>query len=165
MKETLDYLKSSLKGKRLGLTALASAVSYSILLFLSFPQYSIQMISYGGMFPLYAIRDLSANILSGSGLLGLNLTLIYAVLSGMLITNLYVSLKVKGLKQIKFAGALGPGALVGACAACGVGLIPLLGIGLSAALMPFNGNLWRITGIAVLLIAIQNIGDPDICEV
>lgn len=165
MKEILDHLKSSLKGKRIGLTVLASIFSFAILLFLSFPQYSIQMVSYGGIFPLYAITDLSFNILSKSGILGLNLTIVYSVLSGILITNLYVSLKVKGLKQIKFAGALGPGALVGACAACGVGLIPLLGIGLSAALMPFNGNLWRITGIAILLIAIKNIGDPDICEV
>jgi len=165
MKKTLSYFKSSFKGRRKGLTALTSLISFSLLLFLSFPRYSIQMISYGGFFPLYAVRDLSINIFSEAGYLGLGLTIGYAVLSGSLVTNLYVSLKTKGLKQIKFAGALGPGALVGACAACGVGLLPLIGIGFSAVLMPFHGNLWRITGIAILLIAIQNIGDPDICEI
>jgi len=165
MREIFQNLRHSINGKRFGLTALTSLISFSVLLFLSFPQYSMQMISYGGLFPLYAVRDLSINILSKAGYLGLGLTVIYAILSGVLVTNLYVSLKTKGLKQIKFVSALGPGALVGACAACGVGLLPLLGIGFSAVLMPFHGNLWRLTGIAILLVAINSIGNPDICEV
>lgn len=145
--------------KRIAVTASASAVIFSLMILLSFPQYSYQMLSANPLLIFEAVSALSWNLIASSGILSLILTIIYSVIGGVASTILFYSV------SIKSAGSLTPGLLVSGCASCGTGLLGLVGLGGALAALPFQGNLIRLGGIALIVFFLNRSGNPEICEV
>ena len=157
LKEAFSYSIED-KGKAL-VTATASVSIFCLMILLSFPQYSYQIISANPILFFEALSSLTANLAVSSGLLGLLLTIIYSVIGGIASTILISSV------SVRTAGSLAPGLLVSGCASCGTGLLGLLGLGGAVAAMPFQGNLVRLGGIGLLLFFLNKTGNPEVCEV
>lgn len=100
--------------------------------------------------------------LSGGHALPLNAA--YALLSGTVLTSFGAA-----LRSGRFAGgelsSIIPGFVATGCASCGVGLAGIIGLTGLAASLPFEGTLVRVTGILLLLYALQSFGKPDKCAI
>ncbi|MFC6730566.1 hypothetical protein ACFQDG_18090, partial [Natronoarchaeum mannanilyticum] len=51
------------------------------------------------------------------------------------------------------------------CASCGAGVLGALGFVGAMAALPFDGNLLRVGGIALLLFFLGRAGDPQTCSI
>lgn len=143
---------------------IVSSIFFTLFMVLaSFPTYSLQMFGRGSIYPLIAVQTLLEGIVLESGYLGLFLLILYGFLTGILVSNIYRIIKISGVKNSGYLAAVTPTAVVGACGACGAGLVAILGSGTAFALMPFGGNLLRTLGIVVALGTIHYLGDPTKC--
>lgn len=109
--------------------------------------------------------DLMINLYLTSGTLGLALTVLFALLTGILSTNIYVDVKRSGLGSGGYITSTLPGFIAGGCAACGASLLPLLGVGAAGILFPFSGNLWRLLSLIILLFTLGKMNEENICEI
>lgn len=148
------------------LTAAGVTVSTYVLLVLStFPQFTVQLIRNNPADLFYAISTLTRETYLSVGWLGLALVTIYALLSGIALTN-----AVTLFRRARRTGAstvLGvvPGLLAAGCASCGAGVLGVLGFVGAMAALPFEGNLLRIGGILLLLFFLGRTGDPVTCAI
>ena len=144
-------------------TLLGTVITFSLVIFSTRPVYSFQMLSSGLQhWPIAFITRLSG-IFMESGYTGLFLTLVFALMVGVTMTNTVIQLRMNRM-DLSSLGAL-PGFLAGGCASCGLGVLSLLGFGGVLASMPFGGNIFRLGGISILAALIVRNGDPDTCKI
>ena len=157
LREALKYAFSD--WEKLGITITGSLLFYVLMILLSFPSYSFQLLSSNPLFILEAVTALTGNLLISAGMLGLSLTIVYSLLAGISLTLLYSSTSNSG------AGSLTPGLIVSGCASCGTGLLGIIGLGGAVAALPFQGNLVRLGGIGLILFFMNKTGNPEVCDV
>lgn len=144
----------------------AASVSISVLVFvfmslLARPVFSYQMISSNIFLLPETVKILF--LYNSSNYIQMVSTVVYALLAGPAIVNLYLQLKTfsTGFKNVM---SIAPGFVATGCMGCGAGLIGLLGLTGALAALPFNGLM--ITPLAILFLAyfITKSGDPEICS-
>lgn len=97
------------------------------------------------------------------GKLRLLLVVLYSLLVGAAVTNLTLLLSEKQLNKKSLASIL-PGFVAGGCG-CGIGLLGLIGLGGATLALPFQGQLVVLAGIILVLYALYDMGNPEICDV
>ena len=150
--------------RALGAAAL-SVVTYVGLILSSFPGYSAQMLGADIGYINDAVLALTANTYATIGPFGLGLIVAYAVLTGVALTNVVTQLRMQDISGVRDLLGVIPGLLASGCASCGAGVLGLLGFAGALAAMPFDGNLLRLGGIALLLFFLARSGDPRSCRV
>ena len=157
-------VKKSLKGKALLLTALGGVTAYILLVIFSFPTYTFQLLGRDIMYFPEVVEMSTFYVLDNTGMIGLALTVIYAAMTGITLTNI-----VQGFKMNRFKGLSGivmiPGFLVSGCASCGVGLLAFLGFSGILGALPFAGNSVKAAGIILMLGILHRNGDPKTCTI
>ncbi|MFB6242196.1 MAG: hypothetical protein ABEJ36_05355 [Candidatus Nanosalina sp.] len=96
------------------------------------------------------IVALTLNLYHTAGAWGIILSIFYSFLTGVAITDILATGRSQGLASIT------PGVLAGGCATCGAGVIGLLGFSSALLLLPFSGNLLRLSGIILVLMYLSN---------
>lgn len=156
--------RSSFKNR----TRKLSVLSISIFTFLLFGfttgiNWHLETIALG----LQYLDEVILNSITGvvlGGKVSLLLTAVYSVLTGIVITNFGVQLAMSNFQGEKL-GSILPGFVATGCASCGIGLGGILGFTGAAALFPFQGDLFKLAGIMLLLYAMNEFGDPEICSI
>jgi hypothetical protein len=136
-------------------------VAYVVVVLSSFPQYSLQMLSQ--LRVLAAIGALSWNLQATAGVLGLVLTLAYAVLAGLAATAGYGVVHAERHALGSTGGVLA-GLLAASCGSCGAGILGLAGATGLVAAFPFAGNLLRLAAAVLLAAVLSGVGDPTVCD-
>ena len=160
-----EAFKASFTKKTLPITVLGSILAYIILVIFSFPTYMYQLLGRSLTYLPEVIFTSSLNIYDTAGLIGLPLTIIYAVLTGITLTNVTLSLKMQSFSSIKELGVFLPGFLVSGCASCGFGLLSFIGLTGVLATLPFSGNSVRLGGIIIMIGLLQKSGNPKTCSI
>jgi hypothetical protein len=142
-----------------------SIVTYIGLVLSSFPEYSAQMLTAGLGYADDAVLALTANTYASIGPFGLSLIVAYAVLTGVALANVVAQLRMQDISGARDLLGIVPGLLASGCASCGAGVLGLLGFAGALAAMPYDGNLLRLGGIALLLFFLARSGDPRTCRV
>ena len=150
---------------RLLVAGVATGVTYVLLVLSSFPGFSVGIITRDPTDVTYAVAALTREVYLGTGWLGLGLVALYALLTGVAVTN-----AVALVRRARRAGAstlagIVPGLLAAGCAGCGAGVLGALGFVGAMAALPFEGNLLRIGGIALLAVFLGRTGDPRTCRI
>ena len=145
--------------------AVVAVVTYVALVLSSFPEYSAQMLTAGFGYLDDAVLALTANTYATIGPFGLGLIVMYAVLTGVALTNVVTQLRLQDVSGVRDLLGVVPGLLASGCASCGAGVLGLLGFAGALAAMPYEGNLLRLGGIALLLFFLARSGDPRACRV
>ncbi|MFT4892953.1 MAG: hypothetical protein ACI8Z7_000744 [Candidatus Nanohaloarchaea archaeon] len=135
------------------LIALSTSIGYSSQMFLAGIEYWIPAVSF-------TVRGLYLN----GGWIEVVLNLSYSVLIGVIITNTYTQFKNTGIRKRNLSG-IAPGFLIAGCAGCGIGLLSLIGLTGIITVLPFQGTLVKIAGMALLSYFIADIGNPEICSI
>lgn len=157
----LNGLKHGLKGRKVIYTAVFAAVSYTALLMVSMPGQSLQALNFGIQYLPATLKLITyANI--GTGIF--TLSIIYAALMGVIITNLVTSLQMQS-SSLRNIGSVLPGVAAAGCGGCGAGLLAVLGFAGALSFLPFGGAELYIAGIGLLMYSIGDIGDPTVCGV
>jgi hypothetical protein len=149
--------------KAKAITAISTALFLVAMILLSFPGYSYQLLSTNPLYIPTAMEALTINLYNSAGLLAVILTLIYSLVGGITITNVVQQLKFQG-GGLKNAGMLTPAIAISGCAGCGAGVLGLIGLTGALAVLPFEGNLFRLGGIGLLVYFLGKSGHPKKCE-
>ena len=163
LRDALAYPLTS--NGRLLTAGIATSVTYVILVLSSFPQFSVQILTRDLTDLTYAVTALTREVYLGTGWIGLGLVAAYALLTGVAVTN-----AVALVRRTRRAGAstlagVVPGLLAAGCASCGAGVLGAFGFVGAMAVLPFEGNLLRIGGIALLAMFLGRTGDPRTCSI
>lgn len=145
-------------------TIFISALSLVFIALSSSINYSIQMFSAGFRYWVPAILRRVTGLYAEGGLLSISTTVVYSLLIGITLSNLYTQFRNSGFKKRNLSG-IGPGFIAAGCAGCGVGILSFLGVAGGLAAMPFNGQLIRVGGMALLVYYIVRTGDPEVCSI
>jgi len=156
-------VEASVNGRQILLTFFGSFLAYSILAYFSLPTYSSQLLSRSWTYFPEIIRLATLGMIDTTGLIGLGLTVTYSIITGITVTNTYLSLKTKKFSGILNLGGFLPGLLVTGCASCGLGLLAAFGFTGALAALPFDGNLIKLGGIAIMAGLLHRSGDPNVC--
>lgn len=158
-------VKGSLKGKNILVTLAGSIVAYIALVIFVYPAYTFQLLNRSLMYFPEVLRTSTISLFDTGGFIGLSLTLTYAALTGITLTNVYLSLKKHGLSEALNLGAFLPGFAVAGCAGCGVGLLAFLGFSGVVASLPFAGNLVKLGGVFLMLAILYRLGNTRTCSI
>ncbi|WEL23089.1 hypothetical protein [Candidatus Nanohalovita haloferacivicina] len=142
-----------------------SSMFYLVLTLSSFPNYSLEMLNASILYLDEAFLALNWNVFNTAGYAGIFLSVVYSVFSGVLLVNLYQSLKINGISNIKKSGGMFPAFLAGGCAGCGAGILGFFGLLGIASALPFQGNGLKVGSIALMAVAISSIGNPEKCSI
>ena len=151
--------------RRLAGTAVATTLTYVVLILSTFPGMSVQMLAAGPQWVDETLVLLTQNTLATVGATGLTLVVLYAILTGAAVTVTAGQLFHGGGSGPSTLGGVLPGFVVSGCASCGAGVLGLLGFAGALAAMPFHGNLLRVAGILLLIGFLAHAGDPRRCRV
>ncbi|MFB6100082.1 MAG: hypothetical protein ABEK16_02310 [Candidatus Nanohalobium sp.] len=159
-------LKSAFSTRRRAATTLLLSTSIFFLMALSRSiGYSTQMFLSGKIVNwLTALYTRVLGVYIVDGYYGLFINTVYAVLIGVTLTNFHTKFRSSGVKIRNLTG-IAPGFIAAGCAGCGIGLLSLLGIAGGVAVLPLQGALLRISGMALLLFFIVRTGDPETCSI
>lgn len=130
-----------------------------LLISTNFP-WHIATITQGRLIDAYL--NASASI-KAQGLFNYPVTVFYAAIGGLTLTNTAVQLKSKSIK--KEGLSIIPGFAVAGCASCGVGLASLVGLGAASAALPFGGLGVKLAGIGLMIYALGSLGNADACTI
>ena len=146
------------------ITLFISFISLNLMALSGSITYSYQMFSYGLNYWLPALQTRLLGLYIEGGLFSLSTSILYSLLIGITIINFVIELRNSGL-SLKNLSGIGPGFLAAGCAGCGVGLLGIVGLTGTLALLPFNGQLIRIGGMMILTYFIAKIGNPKTCTI
>jgi hypothetical protein len=141
-----------------------AVATYCVLVLSTFPTYSMQMLGAGPGYADDALLALTANTYRTVGGVGLGLTVVYAVATGVALTTTLGRVRDAGPTGVRDLWSVLPGLLASGCASCGAGVLGLLGFAGALAAMPFEGDLLRLGGIALLVGYLSRVGHPRRCE-
>ncbi|WP_123619650.1 hypothetical protein [Halorubrum sp. CSM-61] len=162
LRDALGYPLTS--DARLLSAAVVALATYVILVLSSFPQFSVQVLSTDPTDIGYAVTALTREVYLTTGYLGLALVATYAVLAGVAVTNALALVQRARRRSVSTIVGVLPGLLAAGCASCGAGVLGALGFVGAMAALPFDGNLLRVGGIALLLFFLGRAGDPQTCS-
>lgn len=151
--------------RRITVLTVFSVATYLLLILSTFPEYTAQMLGAGVGYVDDAVLALTANTYATIGGVGLGLVVLYAMVTGIALTNAIGRLRQTGLSGTRGLSSVVPGLLVSGCASCGAGVLGLLGFAGALALLPFDGNLLRAGGLLLLLVYLARLGDPRECSI
>jgi hypothetical protein len=151
--------------RRLAFAAVVAVLTYLLLVLSTFPSMSAQMVAAGIGYLDDAVLRLTANVYATAGATGVGLVVLYAYLTGVALTNTVAQVRNFGAGGVANLTGVLPGLVASGCASCGAGVLGLLGFAGALAAMPFDGNLVRVGGIALLLAFLARSGDPRQCRV
>jgi hypothetical protein len=168
--DALDRLTSALwypfgGERRAAFTVAAAAFTYVALVLSTFPGMSVQMLGAGLTWFDETVVLLTQNTVATVGYAGLTLIVVYAMLTGIAVTDTVASVRAGGVSNVGDATGILPGLLASGCASCGAGVLGLVGFAGALAAMPFHGNLLRVGGIVLLLGVLTRTGDPTACRI
>jgi hypothetical protein len=163
LRDALGYPLTS--DARLLVTAVVTVATYAVLVLSSFPQFSIQVLATDPTDVGYAVTALTREVYLTTGYLGLALVAAYTVLTGIAVTNALALVQRAHRRGASTIVGVLPGLLAAGCASCGAGVLGALGFVGAMAALPFDGNLLRLGGIALLLVFLGQAGDPRTCAV
>lgn len=147
---------------RLIATSLGSIGVFLFMIFSIFPRYSVQMISANPVYIGTTFSSLVTLLLEDEGYIGLGLTLVYAILLGMMFTVLRG--RTRSTETSSKEGILSIfAALTVGCVSCGAGLLGLIGIFGAFSVLPFSGLEFRVIGILLVFVYFAREGDPTTC--
>jgi hypothetical protein len=93
------------------------------------------------------------------------MTVAYALLTGIALTNMVAQLRMLQVSSISSVGGIIPGLFAAGCASCGPGLFALLGFTGAITAIPFQGMVLRLGGIGMFLFFLGLSGDPRECRI
>lgn len=150
---------------RLLAAGVVTAVTYVVLVLGTFPEFTVQLLASDPTDLFYAVAALTRETYLTVGWVGLALVATYAVLAGVAVTNAVALLgRARRTGASTILGVV-PGVLAAGCASCGAGVLGALGFVGAMAALPFQGNLLRLGGIALLLFFLGRTGDPLTCSI
>jgi len=149
--------------KKLAVACL-SVISFIVFVGLTFPRYSIELLGAGISYWDDAFTSLLWLMKESSGLLGVVLMGIYAIVTGILISATIGSIKYKTNQKHGWLSVL-PAIIFSGCASCGAGILGVVGAFGFVSVLPFNGNLIRVAGIVLVFIVLAKMGDPRECVI
>lgn len=158
-----EAVKASFTGKEALLTVTGSFLAYTLLSIFSLPTYSSQLLGRSLAYFPDVMRTATIGMIDTTGMIGLILTLIYSVVTGITVTNAYLSVKAQSFSKLLDVGAFLPGFIVTGCASCGVGLLTAFGFTGVLAALPYSGNLVKLGGILVMAGLLNRSGNPRLC--
>ncbi|WP_097010077.1 hypothetical protein [Natronoarchaeum philippinense] len=150
---------------RLLLAGVATAATYAVLVLSTFPQFTLQLLARDLTDLGYAVAELTRELYLSTGWIGLVLVAAYAVLTGVAATNALALVRRTRRRGASTLVGVLPGLLAAGCASCGAGVLGALGFVGAMAALPFDGNLLRVGGIALLLFFLGRAGDPRTCSI
>lgn len=144
-------------------TLITSSIVFMLLAFSTDIRWHLQTIQNG--IPYWDDALLNSIIsLSLGGSFTVTLSIIYALLTGAVLTSIGIQLLNRNI-AFKGVGSVIPGFLATGCASCGLGLTGLFGFAGATALLPFNGDLLKILSIILLIYALHELGKSPVCRV
>jgi len=146
-------------------TVVFAAATYCLLVLSTFPAYSVQIIGSDVGYLDDTLLALTANTYDTVGAIGLGLTTVYAIVTGVAATTALGRARAVGPAGARGPSSVLPGLLVSGCASCGAGVHGLLGFLGAVATMPLEGNLLRLAGLVLLVGYLSRLGDPRRCRV
>ena len=163
LREAVAYPLTS--NARLSTAGVVAVATYVVLVLSSFPQFSLQLLSQNPADVGYAVTALTREVYLGTGWIGLTLVTLYALLTGVAVTNSVALVRRARRRGASTAVGVVPGMLAAGCASCGAGVLGALGFVGAMAMLPFDGNLLRVGGILLLLGFLARAGDPRTCSI
>lgn len=104
-------------------------------------------------------------IYESSGLVPIGMNVVYAVLTGIAITNMIAQLRMLQIGSLSNIGGIIPGLFAAGCASCGPGLFAIFGVTGAVSFIPFQGTVLRVAGIGIFLLFLGFAGDPRECRI
>ncbi|MFP9193624.1 hypothetical protein [Natronosalvus vescus] len=141
-----------------------TAVTYVVLVLSTMPEFTIQMLGDGLHWFDYVLRSLTETIYRTDGWTGLGIVVLYALLTGVAVVNVVAQLRIVGPSSLADLSGVLPGLLASGCASCGAGLLGFLGFAGGLAMLPYEGALLRIAGLALILFFLGRAGHPERCR-
>lgn len=165
--ELFGRLEKAVKGSVDTNTRILSVGFFSIVIFLIFAfttdiPWHLQTLQSGTEFWDDALLNSVTSIYLG-GAFSFVLTAIYSLMSGIVLTNVGIQLKNSRISK-KGIGSILPGFVATGCASCGVGITGFIGLTGVVSALPFQGDLLKLGGLVLILYALYEMGDPNICE-
>ncbi|QFU83145.1 hypothetical protein [Natronorubrum aibiense] len=140
-------------------------VTYVLLILSTMPEFSLQMLGDGVHWFEYVLVSLTETVYRTDGWTGLGTIVLYALLSGVAIVNAAAQLRIVGLSSLTDLSGVLPGLLASGCASCGAGLLGFLGFAGGLAMLPYDGALLRVGGLALLVFFLGRAGHPEQCAI
>lgn len=103
--------------------------------------------------------------LSSYGWTPIAMNVVYALLTGIALTNMVAQLRMLQVGSISSIGGIIPGLFAAGCASCGPGLFALVGLTGAMSAIPFQGIVLRLAGIGMFLFFLGLSGDPRKCRI
>lgn len=160
--EALTYPFETWRGT-IGLS-LVTLATYVLLIVSTMPEFSLQMLGDGLHWFDYVLVSLTETIYRTDGPSGLGVIVLYALLTGVAVVNVAAQLRVVGPSSLTELSGVVPGLLASGCASCGAGLLGFLGFAGGLAVLPYDGALLRIGGLALLVFFLGRAGHPQRCS-
>lgn len=161
-----DAIRYPLTGDvRLLLAALATIATYVLLVLSTYPRFTRQLLERDLTDVTYGISVLTREVYLTTGWLGLSLVVVYALLTGVAVTNAVALLRRRRRTGATGVAGILPGVLAAGCASCGAGVLGALGFVGAMAALPYDGTLLRIGGILLLIGFLARAGDPRTCSI
>lgn len=104
-------------------------------------------------------------IVSSDGWTTIAVNVVYAVLTGIALTNMVAQLRMLQVGSVSSIGGIIPGLFAAGCASCGPGLFALLGFTSAVTVIPFQEMVLRLGGIGLFLFFLGYSGDPRECRI
>lgn len=162
-KQIIAAALSSVSNRRRALgTSLIVFLTYSFFAFNTNIPWNVDILS-AGLLNFPRVLHLGTVSMIQGGYLGFILKITYSVLIGITLTNFAVQVSMKNFSKSSLT-SLAPGVIAGGCG-CGLGVLSLIGLAGATALLPFNGNLVVVAGMGLMLYALNDMGDPQKCDV
>lgn len=95
----------------------------------------------------------------------IGLNAIYAVLTGIALTNMVAQLRMLQKGGLTNLSGILPGLFAAGCASCGPGLFALFGFTGAVTFIPFQGTALRLAGLGMFLFFLGLSGDPRECRI
>lgn len=93
------------------------------------------------------------------------MNVVYAVLTGIAITNMIAQLRMLQIGSVANIGGVIPGLFAAGCASCGPGLFAIFGVTGAVSFIPFQETVLRVAGIGIFLLFLGFAGDPRECRI
>lgn len=108
---------------------------------------------------------INLSVVRNKGWLPIALSVAYAVLTGIALTNMIAQLRMLQVGSLANVGGILPGLFAAGCASCGPGLLALIGFTGGFAALSQQPTVLRLGGMGLFLFFLGLSGDPRECRI